>query len=225
MRHLICALSLLLPALPALPAKATMIDFAPSFVIAALEGAEPFTIENFSIVSQSTTNSASGSGSAVATINDFDSAEIAVSLGSGPGEAEASLVNIATFDLVFEEPVEVGLEAGFGINGPLQTEPGDSSFANWDISIEIDGPLLAESQQHSCVNGVAVIGVCSGFFDDSIGQFPFQVGSDLRLRVTTTMRFDIGVSRAGVVSEPGALAIMLLSLVWIGRRSFASSRS
>lgn len=222
MRHFICVFCLLLPALPA---KATIIDFAPNFVIAAIEGSEPFAIENFSIVSQNTTNTASGSGSAVATINDWDSAAIRVDLGAGPGEAEASLVNIATFDLVFEEPVEAGLEVGFGINGPLETDPGDSSFANWDISIDIDGFVLGESQEHRCDNGVAVIGTCSGFFDNSVGQFPFLVGNDLRLRVTTTMRFDIGVSRAAVIPEPGALAITLLSLLWIGRRPLASSRS
>ena len=115
MRHFICVFCLLLPAPPA---KATIIDFAPSFVIAAIEGSEQFAIENFSIVSQNTTNTASGSGSAVATINDWDSAAIRVDLGAGPGEAEASLVNITTFELVFEEPVEAGLEVGFGINGP-----------------------------------------------------------------------------------------------------------
>ncbi len=223
MRRFICACCLLLPALPA---HATIIDFAPNFVIDAIEGSEPFNIENLSIVSQSTTNVASGSGSAIATINDWDSAAIRVDLGAGAGEAEASLVNIATFDLVFEEPVEVGLEFGFGINGPLQTDPGDNSFANWDISIDIEGNVLGESQQHQCVNGVAVVGDCFNFFDSSIGQFPFLIGNDLRLRVTTTMRFDIGVSRAAVaVPAPGGVAIMLLSLLWIGRRSLASSRS
>ncbi|MEM7046002.1 MAG: hypothetical protein AAF543_24590 [Pseudomonadota bacterium] len=139
MRQLICALCLLLPTMPA---HATIIDFLPGFVISNFFGPRNFTIENFSIVSRSTATSANGSGSALAIVNDWNSAEIRVALGDGPGQAQASLTNIATFDLVFDGPDEVGLDAGYGINGPIEIDPGDSGFANYSISIDVDGLVL-----------------------------------------------------------------------------------
>lgn len=221
MRQLIAGMGLFLSALPA---QATIIDFSPSFVIEAIGGSSAFTIENLQTLSRSSSTSASGSGSAIATIGDWDQADIQVALGDGPGQATASLVNVTTFDLVFADTSEVGLEAGFGIDGPLQTDPGDTSFANWDISIEIDGPLLAESQEHRCEGGIAVVGSCLDFFDDSIGQFPFTPNADRRLSVRTSLSFDIGVFRAAAaVPEPGAIAILLLSLAWIGRRTLMAS--
>lgn len=215
MRHLIFGLCLLLPALPA---QATVIEFAPSLFVAPPEGSSSFTIENFSIVEQSTTTSESGSGSSLATITDYDRADIRVALGDGPGEARASLVNEATFDIVFEEPVEVGLAFGVGINGPISSGLGDISFADWAISIIVGGELFESSQSHRCVDG-APSNSCGNFFDSGFRELPFTIGDDLRLTVNTTMIFDIGVSRAAVVvSEPGTLAMLLLSLGWIGRR-------
>ena len=225
MRYLVIGLSLLLPALPA---KATIIEFAPDFIISPSEGSASFTIENLSIVTQSTTTSASGSGAALATITDFDRADIRAALGDGPGEATASLVNEATFDLAFDEPGDVGLFFGFGINGPISTDPGDNSFASWDISIVVDGVLVGESQAPECIGGVDIGfgNSCNNFFDFSAGEFPFTVGPDLLLPVTTSMRFDIGVSRAATaVPEPGPMAILLLSIAWIGRKTVAVSRA
>ena len=226
MRHLICGLCLLLPA--ALPAQATIIDFAPDFIIEPFDGSPGFTIENLSIVTQSTSTTLSGSGVASSTITSFDRADIEVSLGAGPGEATASLLNVATFDLVFAAPGDVDIFFGFGINGPISIDPGDDGFAGWDISIVVDEVFVGETQDHLCLNGIDPDpgdNSCGNFFDFSAGPFPFTVGPDLRLPVTTSMRFDIGVSRAAAVPEPGMLALMLASLVWIGRRRLAASRA
>ncbi|MEM7044232.1 MAG: hypothetical protein AAF543_15590, partial [Pseudomonadota bacterium] len=139
---------------------------------------------------------------------------------------QASLTNIATFDLVFDGPDEVGLDAGYGINGPIEIDPGDSGFANYSISIDVDGLVLEESNAISCIGDPASdIPPCFGFLDDSVGSFPFVPGPDRRLSVSTSMVFDIGVSRAAIaVAEPGALVMMLMSLVWLGRRRLVASR-
>lgn len=225
MRHLILGIGLLVHALPA---QATIIEFAPDFFIAPSEGSSSFTIENLTIVAQSTNTSANGSGNALATITGFDRADIRAALGDGPGDASASLTNHATFDLIFDEPGDIGLVFGFGINGPVSTDPGDISFANWSISILVDGVFVGEDQDHRCDNTFGTdsgSNSCGNFFDFSFGEFPFTVGDDLRLPVSTSMRFDIGVSRAAVaIPEPGALAMLLLSLAWIGRKTVAVSR-
>ena len=222
MRHLILGIGLLAQTLPA---QATTIEFAPDFLISPSQGSPSFTIENLTIVAQSTNTSANGSGNALATIAGFDRADLRAALGDGPGEATASLVNHATFDLVFEEAGDIGLIFGFGINGPISTDPGDISFANWSMLIVVDGVLVGEEQDHRCDNTLGAnpdANSCGNFFDFSFGEFPFAVGDDLRLPVSTSMRFDIGVSRAAVaIPEPGAWAMLLLPLAWIGRKAFA----
>lgn len=227
MRHLVIGLGLLLPALPA---QATIIELGPNFFIIQDSGPS-FEIENLALGTPTTDTSVSGSGSAVSIVNDWDDAEIRTELGAGPGEATASLVNTATFDLVFSDPGDVEIAFGFGLDGLgdaglIDTDPGDSSFASWDLFLDVEGfgGLIGESQEHQCVDGVAIVGDCFNFFDFSQTLLVDTLPDDLTLTVSSTMRFDIGVSRAAVaVPAPGALAFLLVSLAWIGRRKFAAA--
>ncbi|MEZ5933723.1 MAG: MYXO-CTERM sorting domain-containing protein [Alphaproteobacteria bacterium] len=231
MRHWILGVGLLLPALPV---QATIVELGPNFFINSISGPS-FTIDNFEIVEQSSATSQSGSGFATALIDDWDDAELRTFLLGGPGEATASLTNIATFDLVFDSPGLIELDVGFGLDGiggpgSIDTDPGDNSFASWDMSVSIEGfpDFIGESQEHQCVGGVPVVGDCVNFFDFSAFPLFTTLTDDLRLTVSTRMRFDIGVSTAAAVvpvSEPGMLTMLLLSLGWLGRRRLAAGRA
>jgi hypothetical protein len=219
---IICGLCLLLPALPA---QATLIELGPIFYIDSL-GGPSFTIENFEAGARTTNTSASGSGSAVSVVNDWDRAEIRTTLGTGPGEATASLTNGATFDLVFEGTEEFAFVFGFGLDGlgdagVFSIDPGDTGFASWEMLVGIEGfPQFIDLQQESlCGDDRPAGSFCFNFFDSSETLFVGLPGDARRLSVSTVMSFDIGVSRAAVVSEPGALAMILLSLFWIRRAS------
>ncbi len=229
MRQFIYGLCLLLPALPA---HATTIELGPNFYI--LQEAGPsFTIDNFEIGTRTTNTSVSGSGSAVSIVDDWDNAEIRASLGTGPGEATASLVNTSTFDLVFDEPGDVFLSFGFGLDGLgsegfFIADPGDSLFVSWEMFVDVEGfpGLISYPEFFVCDGDHTDEFGCFSFFDSSEVGFGGTLTDDLRLSVSTVMRFDIGVSRAAaVVPEPGMLAILLLSLAWVGRRTLVIARA
>lgn len=229
--------------------NATVISFAPGLGVGLkakliVEKSDDFFLvptalglENLSTVQTAASASSTGSGLATASISNwnagpnqaFISGSISASLGFGPGSAIASILNISTFDLLFPRRGLYEIDTIVFVDGPFEISgSSDSGFASWDLLLESPNEnfgffgQFGESQDNLCVNDIVILGFrCRTFFDFSPGISTVEIGNDLRLPITATVRFDVGVSRTVTVPEPPVLILLLGAMVWLG---YCSSR-
>lgn len=188
------------------------------------------SIDDLLVIESNSSSRTTGSGTASARTSGWHSglidADVFASLGDGPGLAEASLLNVSTFNLIFPRSGFYRLEALIEFADRAAIDTGDSGFAGWNFFFALATQDNALFEFGDIDNGfVCQEGPCSFEFDHHFADLLVDIGPDLRLPVYAEARFDIGVFRpATAVPEPHALPLLLGALAWLGGRRFSQSR-
>jgi hypothetical protein len=151
--HLLFSLTLLLGLFANGAAQATVIQLSPLLAISlnALHDPKPgasdflpvtLGVENLSVVQSNTSTRTKGSGTASARTSGWregsSDVDMFAGLGDGAGSAEAHLLNISTFDIVFPKPGFYYLDSVIDFATTVRIDTGDSAFGTWNRAYPLD---------------------------------------------------------------------------------------